>query len=295
MELVEGSTYTNSHNLGQDFIETLEDAYRGQSRDRFLYGEWAAYEGLIYSDFSEETHLIDPVTLYDHVTTLLMQGVVPTMVEAYDFGLAKPSCYMLGIKDRYKNIFILDGFYKPTNTFSIEEQQSAIWEIRHKWHLDEDNTVNADPATGKKTLVAKNTGSKSIAQLFNEGRNPVRFRNADNAILAGIIKVQQYLSVADIHRHPITGVIGAPHLYINSDLTWFTSEATSYYWKTDKDGTRIDDPVDKDDHAMDTVKYLLSKEPLIADRLRKVKKATYLHSWSESNEDNSSVKAHRYG
>jgi hypothetical protein len=296
ISLVEGSTYTNSHNLGEDFIELLESAYRGQARDRFLYGEWAAYEGLVYPSFSELVHCIDPKTLFDYVQHIMNLGVVPTMLEAYDFGMSKPSCYLLAIKDRYKNILVLDGFYKPTNEMYITEQQETIMELRYKWGLLEDNYVHADPATSKRTIPVKDGPSKTVAKLFAEGKNPIRFRNADNSIAPGIIKMTQYLEPMPMHRHPITGELGSPHMYYNSDLTFIFSEMTSYYWKMDKDGSRTDEPIDKNDHAMDTNKYLLSKEPPLAQRIRVQPPKTFLTNWTEvETTDSGFDKGHRYG
>ena len=48
IDLIEGSTYDNAHVLEADFIKGLEATYTGQMRNRFLKGEWAAYEGLVY-------------------------------------------------------------------------------------------------------------------------------------------------------------------------------------------------------------------------------------------------------
>jgi hypothetical protein len=50
-------------------------------------------------------------------------------------------------------------------------------------------------------------------------------------------------------------------LYVAAELPWFQDEVMSYYWKRDSQGRNIDEPVDSHDHAMNTVKYMLSKLP----------------------------------
>ena len=52
-----------------------------------------------------------------------------------------------------------------------------------------------------------------------------------------------------------------PLLYVAAELPWFQDEVMSYYWKRDSQGRNIDEPVDHNDHAMNTVKYMLSKLP----------------------------------
>jgi hypothetical protein len=58
VELFEGSTYTNRDNLPEDFIETLESAYQGQMRSRYLLGEWGAFEGLVYPQYDPVVNMV---------------------------------------------------------------------------------------------------------------------------------------------------------------------------------------------------------------------------------------------
>ncbi len=293
ISVVEGSTYTNKHNLGEDFIQTLESAYKGQMRDRFLYGEWAAYEGLVHPEFSEVTHTIPRSEMADLHDDLIARGVIPEYIEGYDFGIAVPSCYLCAFTDRFKNVFIFDGFYKPEQDMRLYEQQDEIWRIRNEWGV-EDQFVRADPAIFRRTQVQKKTGSKTIAQMFAEGTNAVRMSAADNEVLRGITKVNTYLNIGARHRHPITGNFGAPHLFIATELQWLSDEFTSYYWKQDSTGAREDVPVDRNDHGMNTIKYMLSKMPDLALRIKRQKPTAHLHRWREAP-DQSNKRGLRYG
>jgi hypothetical protein len=292
ISLVEGSTYTNSHNLGEDFIATLESAYRGQSRDRFLYGHWAAYEGLVHPDFDEMTHCLPRSQIVNHFNMLVGQGYVPRFVEGYDFGIAEPSCYLFGFSDNKRNIFIVDGFYKPEADFDLEDQKKFIWEVRNEWGCEEDN-IMADPAIFRRTQVQKNTGAKTIAALMQQGQFGVKMRAADNEILRGITKVNMYLTVSERHMHPIHETFGAPHIFFAQELDFIINEATSYFWKTDTSGKRLDEPIDKNDHAMNTLKYMLSKAPELATRLPNQKPQAHLHSWRE--QPDTEMRSRRYG
>lgn len=289
--LVEGSTYTNKHNLGADFIQTLESSYRGQSRDRFLYGKWAAYEGLVHPEFNEITHCIPRVDMMNHFNQLLGMGVIPRFIEGYDFGMTEPSCYLLGFVDRYKNLFIVNGFYKPELELALEDQKKLIHEMRNELGA-EDETINADPAIYKRTQITRNSGAKTIAQLLNAGTFGVRTRASDNNIERGITKVNNYLAVSDYHRHPITQELGAPHFYVATELVEVINEFTSYYWKVGTDGKRMDIPVDKNDHAMNTIKYIVSREPDLAVRIKQPAQQQHLHSWREQPDNAKGSRRH---
>lgn len=296
ISMVQGSTYTNAHNLSPDFIETLESAYRGQSRDRFLYGEWAAYEGLVHPDFSEISHCIPRRDMVEYLDQLMSMGIEPRFIEGYDFGITEPCCYLLGFTDRYRNVFIVDGFYKPELEFHIDKQQEEITRLRVGYGVDPTNFVQADPAIFKRAGAQRKTTSKTVAQLFNEGDYGVAMRPADNSVESGITKVNSFLTIKDFHRHPITRVLGAPNLYVATELEFVQSEFTAYYWKQDTDGMRIDEPIDKNDHAMNVIKYMLAREPALAVRTPKPPSTRHLHHWSESREEtNDRVRMHRYG
>lgn len=290
---VEGSTYTNRHNLGEDFIQTLESAYVGQSRDRYLYGEWAAYEGLVHPEFNEVSHCIPRSEMLDYLSQLYSVGYIPQFIEGYDFGMVEPSCYLAAFTDRYKNTFIVDGFYMPEEKMDLEVQKRTIHQTRRELGI-EDEKIWADPAIFRKTQLSKAAGSKTIARLFEEGTFGVRMRAADNEVLRGITKVNTYLAIKPTHRHPITGAHGAPHLFIASELEFVLNEYASYYWKQDKSGQRIDEPIDKNDHAMDTIKYMLAKQPDVALRIPKPIEQRHLRRWGEVP-DTKQVSRHRYG
>lgn len=278
--MVEGSTYTNKHNLAEDFIVSLESKYRGQSRDRFLYGKWAAYEGLVHPDYNELTHGITQEDMAEHLERLIRRGVQVRWIEGYDFGLVQPSCYLCGFVDQFKNIMLINGFYKPSEEWDIDRQQREIHRIRDELGIGDDHIL-ADPAVFRKTQITKSQGVKTIAALFGAGHYGVRMRAADNEVLRGITKVNTYLTPNKFHRHPITNELESPHLYVASELTFVTDEFNGYYWKTGKDGKRVDEPVDMNDHAMNVIKYMVSKEPDLAIRIKPTPPQAHLHMWGE--------------
>ena len=261
IELYEGSTYENADNLELDFIETLESTYKGQMRSRFLMGEWAAYEGLVYPQFDEVSHGISQEALERYYWQLRSQGYLPTILEGFDFGVRVPSCYLLGFADHLGNIFILDGYYEPEKPVEWLGQEIKV--IRNRYQIMADEAIKADPAIFRRTGGEHKTIGRSVSQLFLEEEGLMMSRG-NNDILNGILKIQTHLHIQKFHKHPITGMTGAPCLFVNERLEFVINEFGEYYWKTDTTGEQLDKPVDKSDHAMDTIKYMLSDVPAIA-------------------------------
>lgn len=160
IELHEGSTYDNAHNLDADFIQTLESAYQGQMKARFLKGEWASYEGLIYPQFNEPVHMIQESHIKAYLERLDDDGYKIEWREAYDFGLAAPSCYLASFIDPHGNIIVVDGYYQAE--YNIDQQFDHIKTLRRQWGVSAENFIYADPD------IMRRKGSKGekISDLF---------------------------------------------------------------------------------------------------------------------------------
>ena len=59
----------------------------------------------------------------------------------------------------------------------------------------------------------------------------------------------------------VSGEKPGPLLYVNEELEFIQDEIFSYYWKRNPQGQNVDEPIDNNDHAMNTLKYMLSKLP----------------------------------
>lgn len=260
VEIFEGSTYENRDNLEPDYIKTLEATYRGQMRERYLMGGWAAYEGLVYPQFDEVIHVVSHSLVEQYYWQTRQEADQMIYVEGYDDGLAVPACYLFGFSDFKGNIILVDGFYEKE--YMPEMVTGAINSIRDKYKSDHSNHVLADPDIFRRKRGEKKTVGKSVADMFLEDGIYAERGNSD--IHNGIIKVSQYLNPIRMHENPFTKQTPAPHLYISDKLEFVINEFTDYYWKRDPKGEIEDVPQDKNDHAMDTIKYLLSKRPQIS-------------------------------
>ena len=259
IELFEGSTYENADNLEEDYIRTLEASYRGQMRARFLMGQWAAYEGLVYPQFDESVHTITRHAALAYMNRLQMDVHELSFIEGFDHGIAVPSCYLCGFVDTFGNVIIVDGFYAPELSPSTITER--IQDIRRQYNVPDNHHVLADPDIFRRKGSSKSVVGATVAELLHDKGRGVYCSRGNNAVHNGIVKVSGYLEPMRHHQHPITGTFNAPHYYVVDDIEFLIDEFNGYYWKHNPQGELIDMPVDKDDHAMDTTKYMLSKQP----------------------------------
>lgn len=280
IEVVEGSTYENKDNVPEDFIETLEMTYTGQMKDRFLNGEWAGYEGLVYPNFDTKRNVIPHEWIKEYFYKL-KQTYNITILEGFDYGLAVPSCYMLGFVDPYGNIFLLDGYYDKEKP--MEHIATEITKIKMEYGIYDTNIL-ADPAIFKRSII-KGNQTLSIADIFQQDYN-INMIAAQNDIIAGIAKVTGYMSCGKLHKDPFTGNYNAPYFYVSDKLEFFITEIGNYYWVKDAKDNYKDMPQDKDDHAMDTLKYMLTYLPNISTIIQeKKKKPSIPTNWCEIEDD----------
>jgi hypothetical protein len=273
-----------------------EAAYKGQMRNRFLLGEWGAYEGLVYPQYDATTHIVDHEQIFRYYEELQIRGFNLQILEAYDHGIAAPACYGLAFNDPYGNVCLLDGFYEKEKT--VHELATRIKQIRAQYGLDSDPDVPmrvlADPAIFRRTSGNSRTVGIAVSGLFKDEN--VRMIRANNDILGGIAKVQSYLAIDEFHLNPFNNQVGAPRLFISSKCEYIDAEITDYYWKKDASGEYEDEPTDRNDHAMDMLKYLLTNRPRIAMRIEKRPPIPPKYmNWREKGTTTKDTRSHRYG
>jgi hypothetical protein len=254
-------------------------------RARFLEGKWAAYEGLVYQDYEEERTLLTREQAMNHLWSLQKSHYHVQAIEGYDFGISSPSCYLFGFVDDWGRVVVLDGFYERNLHYT--QQPAKVRAIRAKYaHLiNVEESIRADPSIFKQKVIEKHVDTGTpIAQLLSTAG--MECRPATNDIITGVAKVAAYLADQPTHEHIVTGKSPGPLLYFVDDLDYITDEITNYYWDRTSTGEHIDRPIDRDDHAMDALKYMLSHQPepaeIVLPRSKVVPKYMF---WHEMDDD----------
>ncbi len=143
--------------------------------------------------------------------------------------------------------------------------------------------IYADPDIFRRKAGNAATVGESVADMFSGVSSSLLFTRGNNDILNGITKVNAYLEPRLYHQHPITKEYNAPYLYFSNRCSFIEDEITSYYWATNSSGEREDKPVDRNDHSLDALKYLLSHAPEPATLLATAPDQipSYMTEWTE--------------
>lgn len=264
IEVIEGSTYENAHNLEPDFIKGLESAYKGQFRERYLGGKWGAFEGLVYPSFDSNRHMLSKEVMLNYLFSLGHKQLIPEIIEGFDYGIASPTCYLIGFRDYRGRIFIIDGFYQKELPLMKSGLKIAELRSEYEHYMQRSVSMLADPAIFKRQIIDQigetaTTVANLLQQFFEIHAIP-----AQNDMMSGITKVASYLNV-DNFPHFQTGELNGSMIYFASHLTFIPDEFGSYFWKMNSSHERTDTPIDRNDHAMDTLKYMASYFPPVEE------------------------------
>ena len=217
--------------LNAQEVKMLEALLPESERESRQYGHFMSHSGLVYSEFDESVHVIDPFDVPKEWFDTL----------SIDPGLVNPlSCHWYAV-DGDGNLYVIAEHY-----FSGRDARWHCEEILQKctelgWPK-KGGRVEAlmDSAALQHTL----SGDKSVAQLFYDFGIAVNSRVNKN-LWTGIQRVKQYL----------TKRTDRPRLFIFRSCPEMIREIKSYRYG------RGDTPVKQDDHAMDELRYYVMSQP----------------------------------
>ncbi len=196
------------------------------------YGKFCTREGLVYPEFDESVHVIDPFPVPKE-----WQDTI-----SIDPGLKNPLSAHWYCTDSDGNVYVVAEHYAAGR--DVDFHAAAIGNICDKlgWKRDAKGRIAAliDPAAGQRTLAS----AKSVTELFYE-RGILADTRVNKDVFAGIAQVKSYLSRKN----------SLPDLYIFSNCTNMIREFKGYFWGNDEA------PVKRDDHAMDELRYYLMTRP----------------------------------
>ena len=231
--------------LSPEEIKQLESTMTEDEREARQYGKFVAMSGLVYKEFDEGIHVIEPFDVpkewYYNISI--------------DPGLANPLSAHFYAVDYDGNIYVIAEQYEAGQ--SVEHHSNILHLIADdlKWPKDRGYLRSIiDSAASQKTLASE----RSVVELFRDNKIYTSTQ-VDKGKWTGIQRVKQYLKLRP-HEDVNTWPRGKPKLFIFSCCPMMIKEIKSYRWKPD-----TDEPLKKNDHAMDELRYLLMTRPEIRE------------------------------
>ena len=240
--------WADNPHLSPDEIAELEANMTEDERESRQYGRFVALSGLIYKEFREEIHVIDPSDVpkewYDDISI--------------DPGLDAPlSCHWYAC-DGDGNVYVIAEHYQAGQSVEWHSKQIKAISDSLGWKRTKHGKLNTliDSAASAKTLAAE----KSVVELFWEhGINCDT--HVDKDVWTGIQRVKRYLQLRD---HPDAEIWpkGKPKLFIFKTCPHMIKEIKSYRWKpATPSNDNPDAPIKRHDHAMDELRYYIMSKP----------------------------------
>ncbi len=196
------------------------------------FGLFSHQGGLVYSDFREEIHVIEPfkvpIDWYDKLSI--------------DPGLNNPlSCHWYAV-DYDGNVYVIAEHYEAGQDVIYHSNKIKEISKQLNWHKESNGNYLAliDSAANQRTL----SSVKSVSELFFENGISVN-ANVNKDIFTGISRVKSYLKNS----------LGETKLFIFKNCVNLIKEFKSYYWGQN------DTPRKTNDHALDELRYYIMSRP----------------------------------
>ena len=218
--------------LSKKEIALLENTMDETILQARRYGKFCTREGLVYPEFDESVHVIEPFDVPKEWQDTL----------SIDPGLHNPLSAHWYAVDYDGNVYVVAEHYRAGE--DVDFHARALHEISERlgWKRDGKGRISAliDSAAGQRTL----SSAKSVSELFYE-RDILVNPRVNKDVFGGIARVKSYLNRKN----------GLPNLYIFSCCTNMIREFKGYFWGSGES------PEKKDDHAMDELRYYLMTRP----------------------------------
>lgn len=232
--------------LSVDEIERLTFTLTDEELEARKHGKFVALSGLVYKEFREEIHVIEPFPVpYE------WQDMI-----SIDPGMDAPLSAHFYAVDHDGNVYVVGEHYQKG--WNINQHMRALNELANQleWKRDYRGNLSCimDAAADQHSLQ----NERSVAELFRELGMNVN-TSVNKSKWAGIQTVKQYLELRptyDEARFPN----GKPKLFIFNCCTAMIKEIKAYRWKENANGNR-EEPIKKNDHAMDELRYYLMSRP----------------------------------
>lgn len=220
--------------LNAEEVDALTSSLSDDVLESRRYGRFKSNTGLVYGEFDENVHVIEPFSLPPE-----WQDTI-----SIDPGLNNPLSAHWYCVDYDGTVYVVAEHFEAGKDVAYHSERIKQISRSLGWKSDSNGRYSAliDSAANQKTLAS----NKSVTELFYENGIAVN-PTVNKDMFSGIQRVKQYLKIVD----------GKPRIYIFKSCVNLIRELKSYWWG---DG---DNPKKVDDHCLDEMRYYLMKKPCL--------------------------------
>lgn len=280
---------TENIHLPEGYVDLMLDSWSDERIRREVMGSWDAFQGQVYTEFDRSKHVIKPFVVPKEWTRFV----------GLDHGYRNPAAAIWCAMDYDGNVYAYREFYQ--NEWIIEEIVKGrkgiapgLEELSKGEKLD---GIWVDPST--KANRGKDSDFTTYLEYLPKDLGLIP---ANNEVANGIDRVKQLLK-PDLRT-------GAPRFFVFETCTNLIDQMLSYRYQELTPGQETEknikeEPVKKDDHAVDALRYAIMsrpEEPKLADtKAKKREERTLsgsvqreLHELKEKKNDYDVFKDYKY-
>lgn len=224
-DLFETNTLDNKENLPAAYIASLE-LLPDKLRRRHFIGSWDEAQGLVYDEFSENRHVVQPREIPEDWE----RGFI------LDHGFTNPTAVLWYAIDWDGNIWLYDEHYETEKVPSYHSEMILKRGLSTGW---------CDPSVFAKTQ-SRNGEIFSIADEYREF----------GVVLNPAVRASDASSIARVNEF-----FKLDRIRVFSNLTNFIEEINNWKYRTSNARLAVnapEEPEDKANHLMDDLKYLIA-------------------------------------
>lgn len=211
--------------LDKTFVEELEQRYAGTVYyDRFILGEWAIAEGLIYQCFDTVKDPLEEVP--ENLTGLRFASI--------DYGTANACVFLLFEQG-------VSGTWYVTDEYYYSGRDNVLQKTDEMYCQDFERFIMGRPVS---CTVIDPSALSFIAAMRYHGHSVIE---ADNKVIDGIRQTMTKLNAGEIK--------------VLRRCENLIREFETYRWDTTKE---VDEPIKEDDHCVDALRYFVSTYPTLS-------------------------------
>lgn len=232
---------TENIHLPDGYVQGMLGSYSKERIQRDIMGSFDSFEGMIYSEFDRNIHVVAPYALPPEWTRIV----------GLDHGYSNETAAIFGAVDNDGNIIIYKEFYQAEWIIQDIVKKGLIPAIGN----DKISAIYIDPSTrAKKGQLGLSDFSAYLEYLPPK----IALVCANNEVSAGIDRVKTFLRL-----HPKSK---KPRLVIFDTCVNLLDEIGEYRWQelsANQQGTKNspEAPRKYHDHAMDALRYLVMSRP----------------------------------
>lgn len=208
--------------------------------ERIMNGEFAKLDGLVYESFASPEDQAYPVIKGNPDK---LPSPVVKVFGGIDWGFSNDPCAVLIMAlCEDGRIYVVEEFYEKGK--DVDELAPLLRRLMDKWSITPNNKyAELLDSEGSFTRFYCDVSRPELMQLMRKHGIPVQNKR-----------------VSDIANSVMTtaAMFRADRLKVYSSCSNTIEEAKKYAWGKSKSGSLKDEPTDKDNHAMDALRYAVS-------------------------------------